>query len=160
MGNTIKAKDIDGNLHTYNKDEFGITVSVYGLAIESKKVLLIREKVSKKLSLPGGEINLEEDIIEGLKREFKEETTLEVSKANIIDAGTDFFNHPTLGLVKSYLLFYCVALKDYKVINTYEPDVSWVDWIPFKTLDFTQIHSIFHKVIKNECLKKKYPYFS
>jgi len=159
MGNTIKARDINGNSHSYNKDEFGITVSAYGLATDSKKLLLIREKVSKKLSLPGGEINFEEDIIEGLKREFKEETSLEVLETKIIDAGTDLFNHPTLGLVKSYLLFYCVVLKDYKIMNTYEPDVSWVDWVLFKTLDFTQIHSIFHNVIKSECLKKKVSLF-
>ncbi len=80
------------------------------------KVLLEKRTDNGKYCLPGGSINFDETVIEGLKREVKEETNLEVidPKLLMILSGTkEEFVYPN-GDVTDYvdLIFYEKTDKD------------------------------------------------
>ncbi len=63
---------------TLSKYDFNIRVT--GLLIEDNKILLVKQKISDKRnwSLPGGKLEQGETIEQGIIREMKEETGLDV----------------------------------------------------------------------------------
>lgn len=60
--------------------KYDFNIRVTGILIENKKILLVKQKVSDKRnwSLPGGKLEQGETIEQGIIREMKEETGLDV----------------------------------------------------------------------------------
>ena len=61
-------------------DKYNFTIRVTGILIENGKILLVKQKVNEKRnwSLPGGKLERGETLEEGIIREMKEETGLDV----------------------------------------------------------------------------------
>lgn len=82
-----------------------------GVIIENQKgeILLVRRAVAPKKGfwdLPGGFININEDLEQSVKREIKEELGVEVEVKKIVNVYNDHYlyqniNFPTLGIVVS-----------------------------------------------------------
>lgn len=51
---------------------------------EKERVLLEKRTDNGKYCLPGGSINFDETVLEGLKREIKEETNIEIKEARLL----------------------------------------------------------------------------
>ena len=88
----IFCHDLQGKQYEVGFSELIFRPSVYGVLIEREKILL--SKQWDGYDMPGGGINVHETIEEALKREFFEETGLEVEPIEIIHCETSFF-HPT-----------------------------------------------------------------
>ena len=66
-------------------------IGAYGLLIENDKILLIKKKTGPYdglLDLPGGTIEFNEKPIDALKREFVEETGINITKYELFDANS------------------------------------------------------------------------
>ncbi len=66
-------------------------LGAYGLLIENNKILLIKKKTGPydgKLDLPGGTIEFNEKPVDTLKREFMEETGINITKYELFDANS------------------------------------------------------------------------
>ena len=76
----ILCRDINGKAHVVAKTSLVKRTSVYGVIRSKKGILLVRDRTSsdKKWDLPGGGIEPKERLLDGLKREIKEETGLDV----------------------------------------------------------------------------------
>ncbi len=61
-------------------DKYNFTIRVTGILIEEDKILLVKQKVNdtRNWSLPGGKLEQGETLEQGIVREIKEETGLEV----------------------------------------------------------------------------------
>lgn len=88
---TVIAHDLYGNLKEIPTKDLKLRVSVYGVLKEGNKFLVQRHPVFKKYGLPGGAIELGEQIEQALVREFKEETGLEIKVKKLLDVKIDFF---------------------------------------------------------------------
>lgn len=86
----ITCRDIDKNEFEIEADKLIFRPSVYGVLIESNKILLSRQWDG--YDMPGGGIEIHETIEEGLKREFIEETGIEVELLQPFHCETSFFN--------------------------------------------------------------------
>lgn len=86
--------------------------SAYGIIVHEGKILLMNNKNSSKLSLPGGGIDLGESNAEAVKREVVEETGINVRVNQLIFQDQDFFYYdPKDILVHTFLFFYsCTPL--------------------------------------------------
>ena len=64
----------------YLSDKYNFTIRVTGILIEDNKILLIKQIVSddRDWSLPGGKLERGETLEQGIVREMKEETGLDV----------------------------------------------------------------------------------
>ena len=78
--NMILCRDINGKAHIVAKTNLVKRTSAYGVIRRKKGILLVRGRTSsdKKWDLPGGGIEPKERLLNGLKREIKEETGLDV----------------------------------------------------------------------------------
>ena len=61
-------------------DKYNFNIRVTGILIENNKILLVKQKVSetRNWSLPGGKLEQGETLEQGIIREMKEETGLDV----------------------------------------------------------------------------------
>lgn len=86
----IKCRDVHGKESEAPINKFKFRPSVYGVLIEDGKILLSRQWDG--YDFPGGGIEIDETIEEGLKREFVEETGIQIELIMPIHCETDFFN--------------------------------------------------------------------
>lgn len=83
--------DYYGNKHEANPDDMMTSIHVYGIAIEGDKVLISPQ--FDGYDWLGGTFKIGEDTIQTLKREFKEETGLDVEPIKLLDVETSLSHH-------------------------------------------------------------------
>lgn len=73
-------RDINGDVHIVDQLELIQRTSVYGVLQNENGVLLVRDRTrtDEKWDLPGGGIDLGEELVDALRREIDEETKLQV----------------------------------------------------------------------------------
>lgn len=101
----VICSDVDGNKEEVSAKDLSFRPSAYGITIKDGKVLLFKQWDG--YDFPGGGIDLGEEIKEGLKREVKEETGLDVSVGKVVACENSFFKTPFENrLVHSILMYY------------------------------------------------------
>lgn len=89
MKKTVFANKLEGGTIEVDPKDLRFRVSVYGVLIQDGKILL--SPWWDGWDFPGGGLELDETLEEGLLREFKEETGLEVDPGEFILVGQNFF---------------------------------------------------------------------
>lgn len=87
----VVAYDLFDKKHNRDLKYFKFRIGVYGILKIGKRILVQRHPLLTKYGLPGGGIDIGESILEGLYREFKEETGLKVKIKRLIYVGEDMF---------------------------------------------------------------------
>lgn len=125
-------------------DEFRIAVKSF-IINKDKGLLLIKRRTNDVHAagvweIPGGRLNLGEDPLEGLKRETKEETGLEIEILNVINV-----NHFTRedGQKITMLIFLCKPLSNSVTLSEEHIDFIWVSLNEAKE----KLHKAFHSNI-------------
>ena len=134
----IKAYDLYGNEHRRELKNFKFRASAYGVLVENGKVLLKRHPAIEKFDLPGGGIELDETIPEGLVREFKEETGLSVEIGKILFAEDSFFTYNGED-AHGILIFYEVK-KIGGTLTINKEDSVEVKYLNIDTLNHDNVH--------------------
>lgn len=107
--NTITTTDYYGKKYEVNPNDLAVSIHVYGIAIQNNKALISPQ--FDGYDWPGGTFKLGEDTVQTLKREFKEETGLDVEPVKLLDIETSFFHHPKRNQdYHSLLIFYLVKI--------------------------------------------------
>jgi len=136
-------------------------ISAYAAILsEDKKILLVKAQYDKNIwLLPGGEINTDESIAEGIERECYEETgyRIKIDFTKPIYTGEsnfyccDEFRH-SINLIYPAKLLSTEQNKE--VINSLEPnEIEKVEWVSLSEISENNCHHIMYpaiKVLKNE----------
>lgn len=102
----------------------GPRATIYNTKI--KKVLLLQRNDGNNVwEIPGGKTENNEDIVDALKREVKEETGLIINEYKLVYVSPIFENHPFL---KPFLnIGYLCFVENSDVVISYEHlDYKWV----------------------------------
>jgi 8-oxo-dGTP diphosphatase len=119
-------------------DKFNIRV--YGIWIKDKKILLSNEDINgfKMVKLPGGGLEFGEGLVDGLKREFREELDVAIEVEKLIHT-TDVFIQSAFRKNEQVIASHYLVHSDDE-INTYEisqttnlgadnhHSFQWVNW--------------------------------
>jgi len=89
----VTTYDLFDNKYEKELKYFKFRPSAYGILRDGDKVLCKRHPAIEKLDLPGGGIELDETITEGLIREFKEETGLTVTVGKLLSVEDTYFTY-------------------------------------------------------------------
>lgn len=145
---TVIVHDVDGNTKEVLIKDLRLRVSVYGILIENGKVLTQWNPIIKRYNLPGGGVELGERLEQSLKREFKEETGLEIEVSKLLEVREDFFMFRD-EYAQSILLFYLVEKKGGEFLqNGNGEDSEKVEFLSIEEIEKEEIDLMFKDVIK------------
>jgi len=112
----INTYDVYNNKYIVDADTLNLSVHIYGIAIQDKKVLISPQYDG--YDFPGGTAQKGETHIETLVREIKEETGYVVEPIKLLNVYTSFFHHQKRNKdYQSYLIYYLVKIVDGKISN-------------------------------------------
>jgi len=149
MKDTVTCLDVEGNTYEIPVTELQWRPSAYGIVIKDDKVLLSKQ-FGDKYDLPGGGVDLGEDVKAAVIREVKEETGLVVSKPKLLGMENNFF-HSAHGNKKSYhsiLIYYsCTLVGGELSTDGFDEEekkyAEIAEWIPLNTIDDIKLASTF-----------------
>ena len=136
------------------KEKFGnkIRVRVNGLCFKEEKILLVKHNLEeyKIWAPPGGGVNFGESMEDALKREFKEETSLEVMPGEFLFL-TEYIHRP----LHAIELFYRIESYNGNLSKGTDPEfknVTIIEDVDFfskemlKSIPDNELHSIFKDI--------------
>ncbi|MGB0757233.1 MAG: NUDIX domain-containing protein [Patescibacteria group bacterium] len=139
---TVICVDKDKNEHEVDVKDLVWRPSVYGVYIQDEKILL--SKQWDGYDFPGGGIDIHETIDEALRREFFEETGMNIeSLGKIVECKSSFYK-PTSNKYKSpinsVLVYYIIEKASGKlsIENIAENEQEYLDmpeWIPLSEIE-------------------------
>lgn len=149
--NKITCRDINGKESETTIDKLKFRPSVYGLLIENNKILLSRQWDG--YDFPGGGIEINETIPEALKREFHEETGIQVEPIMPIHSETDFFNPDYTDKYKGQfwncIMIYYLVKKiggELSTENFCDTELEYADMPEWMGVDKIYKHKFFNSV--------------
>lgn len=134
MSITIRCKNNFDEMVDVPVNKFVFRPSIYGFIVRDKKILVMRNKSNNKLWFPGGGLEIGERLEEGLKREIKEETGLDVAIEKLVLTKENFFYYQPLDeAYHAFLFFYlCRPITDSIIADDQVNDLESKKprWIP------------------------------
>ncbi|MCE7059941.1 NUDIX domain-containing protein [Dyadobacter sp. CY343] len=146
-----------------------VRVRACGICVQNEQVLLVRHEMygvdEPFWSPPGGGIHFGETAEAAVKREFEEETGLQVEIGQLL-----FVNEHIQAPLHAIELFFEVSVSEGKLIKGSDPEMSeegqiirevrLISWAEIKSLRANQVHSIFSSVESLQDLFKIKGYIS
>ena len=143
---SVTAVDIDGNTYDIPTTDLSWRPSVYGIVTKDGQLLLLHQK--QGYDLPGGGLDLGEAPENGVIREVKEESGLDVTNPELVGGASNFFKfaHSDGHAVQSLLLYYVCEFVGGELSN--EGFDEWEkqyahgpEWYPLDRLDELEVAS-------------------
>ncbi|TPR23154.1 NUDIX domain-containing protein [Apilactobacillus timberlakei] len=129
-----------------------------GILVNNKNEILLQKRSDfNEWGLPGGAIEFGESSIETCKREFKEETGLDVNIIGLLGVSSKFIQHyPNGDVAQSVLINYLIKKNSGNLIRSNHETLS------LKYFEFNNLPKIFNKQHLNAINKyynHDYPYY-
>jgi 8-oxo-dGTP diphosphatase len=103
----VQCRTLYGHTKLIPVEKLRFRPSAYAIAVHDNNILLVKMRSTGAYCLPGGGIHLGERIEDGLKREVKEETGVELIVQQLAHFRDDFFYYdPSNEAFHSFLFFY------------------------------------------------------
>lgn len=123
--------------------ETRLRVTVNGLFVDSGEVLLIHQMTLPEVDcwdLPGGGLEPQETVLDGLRREIQEETGITSFEINRLLTATDsFFPDPLMEgrqLHNVNIIYQCSVDRQSCILSSADPEIGakGIQWIPINTI--------------------------
>jgi 8-oxo-dGTP pyrophosphatase MutT (NUDIX family) len=144
--------DANGQKHRVDSNNLIFRKAVYGLYIQNNKLLMVKDKISKKWEFPGGGMENNESPLEGLKREFFEETGLTIldtrlSPDNLVYSGLElFFDINSNQAWKTKRDFFFISkISGSIIVQSNKKDIKQARFFSFKNLPFLKLARLLKK---------------
>ncbi len=152
---TISCKNNFGEKVDIPTSKFIFRPSAYGFIVRDQDILVMHNKNNDKLWFPGGGIEIHERLEDGLKREVKEETGLEIKIQKLALTKENFFYYQPLDeAYHAFLFFYlCRPLTD-KIAADDEVDdfesekPCWMNIAEIKKEDISDLSEEIDKILQ------------
>ena len=128
-------------------EKFVFRPSAYGLILHEGNILAMKNRLTAKFWFPGGGIEMNESLEDGLRREIKEETGLTdiLIGEHAFMEETFFYYEPDDEGYHSFLSFYLCTLRSVPqtIVGT-EPDavLHEAEWIPIQKITPENINDL------------------
>lgn len=142
MSKTVACTDIYGKKFEVSTEDLVWRPSVYGIVVKEGKIL-VSKQFGDKYDLPGGGLDLGELPEDGVIREVKEETGIDVRSPQLIGFENSFFQSSHSKQNESYhcimLYFVCEYSGGELSTDGFDEDevkyAELAEWVPMESLD-------------------------
>jgi 8-oxo-dGTP diphosphatase len=141
MSRTITCLDVDGNKYEVPVDRLKWRPAVYGIVIKDGKILLSKQ-FGDRYDLPGGGLDLGEAPENGVIREVKEETGIDVKAPRLVGLKNSYFHdaHAENNYYHCIMLYYECEFVGGELstsgFDEWEKQYAeMAEWIPLEQLD-------------------------
>lgn len=124
----VECRSIHGQARRFPAARLRFRVAAYGVAVREGRVLLARSAFTGRWEPPGGAVEPWETLVEGLRREFAEETGVEPEPLRLFhveDGFVYFFDHP----FHSLRLYYLVRVPSDAPLRPQAGEVLELAWL-------------------------------
>lgn len=157
----IECRTLDGYSKLIPKEQLQFRPAAYGIVFHLDRILLVNTRTTGTYSLPGGGIEVGETLEIGLKREFKEETGIEIELEQLCHFAEEFFYYePTEEAFQSFRFFYLcvpktvVLVPDNEVEDEEVEKPRWVKMDSLQASDFQSHGDMIMKLITSKQARK------
>jgi len=133
--------------------------SVHGILFQGNRVLLIRrghEPNRGRWSLPGGKIELGESLAEAIKREFAEETSLEVRLVRFVDTAETIVRDED-GRIRFHYVGLCCLVEELGGRLLAGSDASEASWFSSEELSALDMHQTARRIVEAAFVQRGIP---
>ncbi|MCX6820147.1 MAG: NUDIX domain-containing protein [Candidatus Adlerbacteria bacterium] len=113
-----------------------------GVLIQGRKFLIVRQIGKKFFVAPGGRVEVGEIVIDALKRELKEELTIDVDISDLEEFGT--FYAPAIGEENKYLQSDVFLVTKWSGTIAPASEIEEIMWVNSVLPPDIELGSIFH----------------
>jgi len=139
--------------HIYDGSEIHWRPTIHGLAIQDKKLFVIRPFGSTIFEPPGGKIELGETRESAIRREFLEETGFQAEPLELLGFGEKWLFHQREKKFYHMLMqFWSVQIGE--KVGEPSDEHEFAGFVPFAELDPLSFHAVLQPLIQQ--LKEKY----
>jgi 8-oxo-dGTP pyrophosphatase MutT (NUDIX family) len=143
MNDKVACRTLYGEERLVPREKLVLRPSAYAIILHQGRVLLVRMRHTGHYTLPGGGINTGERIEDGLRREVREETGIEVQVERFAAFTEDFFYYDPLDeAIHGLLFFYICRPHSFDLAGDDQVEAgeverpSWIDVEKLKERDF------------------------
>jgi 8-oxo-dGTP diphosphatase len=141
--NCIRCKNHLGEMVNIPREKFIFRPCAYAFIVKDDNVLAMKNKHSGKYWFPGGGVNIDERLEEGLVREIQEETRTNIKIINLLFAQELFFYYEPedTGYHVFAFFFHCQPESSRVMQHNAEldPDLLEAEWISIQDIGPEQI---------------------
>lgn len=132
-------------------------IRVYGLLVHNQSLLIIKEPYAGEIlyKLPGGGLEFGESLIDGLKRELKEELDLDLCAARHFYTQEDFMVSRFRANEQLLLIYFLIEVDNIQDLKKRDPSIDEIMWIPLNELKTQHVNLPTDQLVIERFLKER-----
>lgn len=135
-------------------DRFNIRV--YALIIHQDAILILKEPYAGEIlyKFPGGGLEFGESLIDGLKRELKEELNLNISHVSHFYTQEEFMVSKFRANEQLLTIYYKVKLENIVDLTKHDQAIQELIWVPLKDLSTHHVNLPIDQVVVKKLMEE------
>lgn len=135
-------------------DRFNIRV--YALIIHQDAILILKEPYAGEIlyKFPGGGLEFGESLIEGLKRELKEELNLNLTEASHFYTQEEFMVSKFRANEQLLTIYYKAKVDNIENLTKFDQAIQELIWVPLKELSTNHVNLPIDQVVVKKLMSE------
>ena len=135
-------------------DRFNIRV--YALIIHQDAILILKEPYAGEIlyKFPGGGLEFGESLIDGLKRELKEELNLDLTEANHFYTQEEFLVSKFRANEQLLTIYYKAKVDNIEDLTKFDQAIQELIWVPLKELSTNHVNLPIDQVVVKKLMSE------
>lgn len=149
---TIECENVHGERIQVPRTSLTFRPTAYAIIVRDGEVLTVREADIPRFAFPGGGVECGERLIDGLRREVREEIGLAITVRNLLHTRENFFYCDPIHAAWHAIVFYYQCDADPPDAQPVIGDIEELRWVPITELhesDFQSVHADIIKILRD-----------
>ncbi|MDG4946665.1 NUDIX hydrolase [Weeksellaceae bacterium KMM 9713] len=131
-------------------------IRVYGIIIHQDALLILKEPYAGEIlfKFPGGGLEFGESLIEGLKRELKEELNLNLIEASHFYTQEEFMVSKFRANEQLLTIYYKAQVDNIEDLTKFDQAIQELIWVPLKELSTNHVNLPIDQVVVKKLLSE------